>query len=283
VCEADYTFSFVSNGLSFPRIVSLLRSHRRWFRGVTFSLDGAREATHDQLRGGGSFRQVMRAATLCVFHDLPFTFNMVLTTRNRSEVDGLVRLGEQLGSRGVRFGHLMFTPGTNREGLDLSPVERREVERQIWRLKKDASVYVGMAPGYYSDSPFFPCAPLEQEEFNVDYRGNVTLCCHLSGYGGVNSGDDVIGNLRDMTVAEACQRFGQRVSRYLADKRARVLEGAFGELDHFPCWYCVKYLGKVPREERLSWPTSLKDSDTAGRRIIDVVSVSQCGPANALE
>ena len=31
----------------------------------------------------------------------------------------------------------------------------------------------------------------------------------------------------------------------LADKQERVQQGAFGALDHFPCWYCVKYLGKV--------------------------------------
>ena len=49
VAKAGYRFSFVSNGVSFPRIYPLLLKHRRWFVGVTFSLDGAREETHDQL------------------------------------------------------------------------------------------------------------------------------------------------------------------------------------------------------------------------------------------
>jgi hypothetical protein len=26
----------------------------------------------------------------------------------------------------------------------------------------------------------------------------------------------------------------------------KVRRGELGELDHFPCWYCVKYLDKVP-------------------------------------
>src|SRR5262245_41489693 len=39
VCNADYTFSFVSNGSTFPDIHPLLTSHRRWLTGVTFSLD----------------------------------------------------------------------------------------------------------------------------------------------------------------------------------------------------------------------------------------------------
>jgi hypothetical protein len=50
VAEAGYQFSFVSNGASFPRIYRLLLKHRSLFVGVTFSLDGAREETHDRLR-----------------------------------------------------------------------------------------------------------------------------------------------------------------------------------------------------------------------------------------
>ena len=87
VAEAGYSFSFVSNGTSFPRIYPLLHKYRRWFLGVTFSLDGAQEETHDRLRGKGSYRSVMRAASICIVKELPFTLNMVLTAQNgkRSE------------------------------------------------------------------------------------------------------------------------------------------------------------------------------------------------------
>ena len=275
-CEAHYSFSFVTNGLNFQRMCPILLQNRDWFRGVTFSLDGACEATHDRLRGAGSFRQVMRAASLCFFKGLPFTFNMVLTAENRGEVGEMVHLGARLGSRGVRFGHLMFTPDTASRGLDLSPAERREVEQRIWELAKDAPVFVTMAPGYFSESPFFPCAPLELEEYNVDYRGNLTLCCHLSGYTGANAPDDVIGNLHEVSLVEACRCFRERVEIYLADKRDRVREGAFGELDHFPCWYCVKYLGKLAAADRFpptAWPLTTGDSTT---RRIHVHVDSQC-------
>ena len=83
VCQAGYTFSFVSNGLNFPHIYPQLLLHRQWFTGVTFSLDGASEEIHDRLRGRGSYRRVMQAASICVIKDLPFTFNMVLTAQNR--------------------------------------------------------------------------------------------------------------------------------------------------------------------------------------------------------
>jgi len=245
VADAGYWFSFVSNGVSFPRIYLLLLKHRSWFVGATFSLDGAREQTHDQLRGKGSYRRVMRAASICVVKELPFTLNMVLTAQNRDEIGEMVWLAERLGSRGVRFGHLMPTPGTALRKLDLTPRERREAESQIWGLKKNASIPIGMAPGYFTDLALFPCGPLELEEYNLDYSGNLTLCCQLSGNAGANAGTDVMGNLHEMTLKEACERFHQRVATYLTDKRDKIDSRELTELDHFPCWYCLKYLGKT--------------------------------------
>jgi MoaA/NifB/PqqE/SkfB family radical SAM enzyme len=234
-------------------------------------LDGAREATHDRLRGQGSYRQVLRAASICVVKDLPFTFNMVLTTQNRAEVGEMVCLARRLGGRGVRFGHLMPTPETALRRLDLSPAERREVEAEIWALQRSRSLPVGMAPGYFSESPFFPCGPLELKEFNLDYRGNLTLCCQLSGYPGGRTDSDRMGNLHEVSLAEACDRFRRRVATYLADKQERVRKGEFGELDHFPCWYCVRYLDKVPvpkeiphREVRTRGSPTLPPADMPG-------------------
>jgi MoaA/NifB/PqqE/SkfB family radical SAM enzyme len=220
---------------------------------VTFSLDGVREATHDRLRGWGSYRQVMRAASLCMVMDLPFTLNMVLTAHNRHEVTEMVELAARLGSAGVRFGWLMPTPETAQRGLDLPPQERRAVEAEIWQLCQGAPVAVGLAPGYFSASPFFPCAPLTLQEYNLDYRGDLTLCCHLSGYAGGTPGTDEVGNLHELSLAEAVDRFHRRVATYQADKQAKVSRGEFGGLDHFPCWYCVQYLDKVPGLTRIPY------------------------------
>jgi MoaA/NifB/PqqE/SkfB family radical SAM enzyme len=247
VCAAAYAWSFVTNGGTFPHIVPLLLRSHPWFSGVTFSLDGARETTHDRLRGHGSYRQVMRAASLCVVKGLPFRVNMVLTAENRHEVADMVGLAARLGSRGVRFGFLMPTPDTARRRLDLTPDERCAVEATIRCLQQGAPIPVGMAPGYFSETPLFPCSPLELEEYNLDYRGNVTLCCQLSGYAGGTLGTDWVGNLRDISLAEAVAQFRQRVATYLADKRDTIRRGEFTALDHFPCWYCVKYLDKAAR------------------------------------
>ena len=241
---AGCSFSLVSNGSTFQHIYRILVERRESFHGVTFSLDGALEGTHDRLRGPGSFRSVMRAASICVARNLPFTFNMVLTRENRGEIGAMVAMASALGSGGVRFGHLMPQSPGARE-LELSLPERRETEEEIWRLRSTSAVPVGMAPGYHSESPLFPCGPLELEEFNVDYRGNVTLCCHLSGYDGLLGGADQGGNLAETSLQQAFDRLRSTVAEYLAVKRLRIERGEMEARDYLPCLYCVGYFARM--------------------------------------
>lgn len=245
LCNAGYTFSFVSNGSTFDRIYRLLEAQGRAFRGVTFSMDGATEPTHDTLRGAGSYRQVMRAVSICAVRSLPFTFNMVLTLENRHETGRMAAIAARLGARGVRFGHFMPESGQPAPQLELSLPQRREVEAEIWRLQDSSRIPIGMAAGYYSDAPFFPCGPLELQEFNINYKGDLTLCCHLSGQRRRPPFTDFAGNLEWMTFAEARRNFEEIVRAYRADKMRVVDRGEFSERDHFPCLYCVSYMNTL--------------------------------------
>lgn len=265
VSDAGYTFSLVTNGSTFPKVASMLLAHAG-FSDVTFSLDGATETTHDELRGAGSYRRVMRAASACVARGIAFTFNMVITARNRHEVEALVATAHALGASAVRFGELMFDPRALDGGLGLSATERRAIETRIREIAETAPLAVGIAPGHYSAEPFFPCAPLELNEFNVDYRGNATLCCHLSGHAGPRPDADKMGNLAEVSLREALGEFRRRVTRYLEDKRAVVENGDFHELDHFPCWYCAKYLGKTTTQ---AFPVPVSESRATTRPSTD--------------
>jgi hypothetical protein len=191
----------------------------------------------------------------------------------------MIQLAAALGSRGLRFGSLMPTAETAMRGLDLSPQERREVEAEIRRLQRSAPIPTGMAPGYYHESPFFPCGPLELEEFNVDYRGNVTLCCQLSGYSNETSRADVIGNLREISLTEACARFRERVGIYLEEKRLRVSQERFEELDHFPCWYCVRYLKKTSALENLPLHSWMQPNKSERGVLRDQIATSDTYPS----
>ena len=86
-CEAGYTFGFVTNGWNFTRIYEQLLPYRNSLTGITFSLDGARETTHERIRAKGSYRQVMKAFSICILKDIPFTINTVISSNNLCELD----------------------------------------------------------------------------------------------------------------------------------------------------------------------------------------------------
>ncbi len=237
--EAGYTYGLVSNGWNFPHVYSRLLPFRDQLAGITFSLDGATEATHDALRGTGSYRRLLQAISVCVASDLPFSLNMVVTRRNRTELAALAELGAALGARGVRYGPLM--PGGD-PTLELTLEERRASESAIRALQPGSPIPVALAPGYETDE-LFPCAPLNLEEFNIDWRGNLTHCCHLSGY--ADSGTDIVGNLRVLSFSEAWSRLRAANARFIREKQTRQAAGRLSEADRFPCLYCCGYFNKL--------------------------------------
>jgi MoaA/NifB/PqqE/SkfB family radical SAM enzyme len=242
--DAGYRFSFVTNGWNFIHIYPAVLPHRTQLRVITFSLDGATEATHDRLRGAGSYRRVLQAMSVCIAVSLPFSINMVVTTHNRHELAPMALLAERLGSHGLRFGHLMPAPLTTAQGFDLSSWERKLVEAEIGELRAGSKVPIGMAPGFHTTT-LFPCAPLNLEEVNVDCQGNLTTCCHLSSHGpGVGQGD-VIADLRHTRFRDAYQELVAENARFKAAKRRHLASGAFRDEDFFPCWYCSVHYAKV--------------------------------------
>ena len=243
-CEAGYDFGFNTNGWSFTSIYPVLLPVRERLQVITFSLDGATEPTHDRLRGHGSYRRVMRALDTCASLDLPFTLNMVVTAHNRHELPAMVELAAHVGSRGLRFGHLMPSPLTTNGGFDLSPAERRLVEAEIWELQRHAPIPLTMAPGYYVRE-LFPCAPLNLQEVNVDVRGNLTTCCHLSGQGNGALDGDVVGSLTTLTFVEAYHRLVAENARFRQAKLRHFGDERAVDSDWFPCWYCALSYRKV--------------------------------------
>ena len=228
----------VSNGWHFPKLYNRLLPFRESLTGITFSLDGASQSTHDGLRGQGSYRRLLQAMSVCMAVDLPFTLNMVITRYNQVEVEALVELAARLGAGGVRFGQLM--PGGDPD-LELTLQERRAVEQRIWALQPAAPLPVVLAPGYYT-TELFPCAPLNLEECNVDWQGNINLCCHLSGYG---HGSDGVGQLATLNFADALSRLRRLRNRLRLEKETRSNNGEFREEDDFPCLYCYRHFDKA--------------------------------------
>ncbi len=243
-CEAGYTFGFNTNGWNFVQTHALLLPYRDQLDVITFSLDGATEATHDRLRGKGSYRRVLQAMSLCIVHALPFSVNMVITAHNRHELAAAARLTHQLGSRGLRFGHLMPSPLTTELEFDLSPWECKLVEAQVHELRCTLPFPIAMAPGYHT-TDLFPCAALHLEEINIDCAGNLSTCCHLSGHGGGAGTGDVIGNLQTEPFADLYAKLVLENQQFRQAKHARLAGGDFQDTDFFTCWYCFNHYKKV--------------------------------------
>lgn len=244
VYEAGYKFGFVSNGWNFTGIYEKLLPYKDKLGVITFSLDGAREETHDRMRGKGSYRRMMQAVSICVVKDIPFTINNLITSYNREELREMVELATKLGSQGLRFGNLMPTPLNTAEEMNLSPEERREAEATVWQLQKSFQIPVFMATGFYTDE-LFPCAPLKMQEFNIDWRGNLTMCCSLSGHGDNQGNGDVTGNLNEMSFSEAYERLVRLNKKFRKHKLERHSNGRLSDSDYFPCWYCLNYFNKI--------------------------------------
>lgn len=173
---------------------------------------------------------------------LPFTFNMSLTRANRGEAGEMVALAAGLGALGVRFGHLMSDPHPAAAGLELTPAERKDLDAELGRLRAESAFPVGLAPGGWSED-LFPCAPLREQEYNLDWRGRLGLCCHLSGF--ADQEQAVAADLNRVGLGEALPVLRQVRDALKTEKQGRRDDGDWRDDDCFPCWYCAKRFGGV--------------------------------------
>lgn len=248
---AGYRFGLVSNGWNFPKIYSCLLGARPQFQGVTFSLDGARQVTHDRLRGAGSYRRLLQAMSICVARDIPFSINTVITRHSLSELEELLILAAALGSSGVRFGHYLENGRPEDGDLVLSPAQREAADACIAKLRTAASISVVQAPGAWTQD-LFPCAPLNLAECNVDWRGNVSTCCHLSGAQRNGIAPDTVGNLRDMGMIDAAERLRARIRTLREHKQYLHKAERMAHEDYLPCHYCRRYHHERSGSQRIA-------------------------------
>lgn len=254
ISAAGVSFGLVTNGWNFPKVYPDLARYRESLSGLTFSVDGATEETHDRIRGAKSWRRLLQAMSICVVRDLPFTVNMVVTRINAHEIESLIDLARSLGARGVRFGHLIPTPRSVDNGLYLSHSERMAMDERINELQRTKPIPVALAPGSRT-TDLFPCEPLRDNEINIDWQGRLTRCCHLSGQTHAGTGNEVIGTVSGSGFPALMTRLGESTEAFRLEKRSRSRNGELTEEDFFPCDYCLKQTGKVAAfTDRPIWP-----------------------------
>ncbi len=246
--EHDYTFSLVTNGKRFAHFLGLLKDNparRARLTVVNFSLDGVDEATHDHIRGKGSYRDVMMAVTLCTAHDIPFVLQMVINAKNIHQIEAMGLLASQLGALRVSFSWLQATGTFIDEELYLPPRAWRDAEDRINRLGAALKMPVMMPEGFYREQPFHVCEPFASKQLHIDVEGRLNLCCQHSGVPSTGENSDVAGDLREMSLSEAHARLVGIIHKTQTDKIKRLASGPLDEWEHFPCNDCMKYFGKA--------------------------------------
>jgi len=243
-----FSFSVVTNGWDFASKLPALLEHRKELEWVSFSLDGAKEETHDYMRKPGSHRRVMEAMDLCKQEKIRVNLQMVLTTRNHTEVEEMCNLALEKGAMVLRFMECAPTFRSAQHGLNL-PLERyTEIGSQVAQLapKFSPKILIYMTQAAHPPMPWTVCELLKMELFAVTADGHLCLCTNLAGYSGSPRGAEVVADLKKVSFHEAHRRLIQLISRLYQDKVEAIEKGTVSVGDcNFPCWYCAKYFNKT--------------------------------------
>ena len=253
--------SFVTNGWHFERIWPVLREHRHALTHVAFSLDGATAESHDRWRGSGSFERVVRAFSRCWANKLPFNVKVGIRRDTVPQLQEFAIFAARLGAAGLSFAHIMPTSPDVEDASALSLEERAEAEREIGLLARIFRMRIGIDVGYYNTDLVAPCSALAGVSGNINYRGQLSLCCNLSGFRGGDGEEDLIANLDQVDFGAALTGLRQLASaqseRRIVELSALAAEGTTADLKTgSPCLFCLTTLGKTPWNPLDSRPVS---------------------------
>ncbi|MEP6636740.1 MAG: radical SAM protein, partial [Acidobacteriota bacterium] len=271
VAALDLKCSFVTNGWHFERVWPLLNAHRTAVTHVSFSLDGATREAHDGWRGAGSFERVVRAFSRCWASHLPFNAKVGIRRDTIPQLEAIALFAARMGAAGLSFAHIMPTSIGVAEASALTLEERADAEREIALLARIFKMRIGIDVGYYNTDPVAPCSALSGVSANINYRGQLSLCCNLSGFRGGKGEEDIIADLNQEDFGTALPRL-QHVAAAQSENRIRRLAALAAAAEKpdlttgSPCLFCLNTLGKTPWSS-LS-PTS---SQTSSGRTLPVL------------
>jgi len=249
--DLGLTCSFVTNGWHFERVWPLLVQHRDTVTHVSFSFDGTTRETHDRWRGKGSFDRAVRACARCWAAKFPFNMKVGIRRDTVPDLERFAIFAARLGAAGLSFSHVMPTSNADAEALALTLDERAHAEREIAILARIFKMSIGIDVGYLNTAPAAPCSPLAGVSGNVNYRGQLSLCCNLSGFRGADGNVDIVGDLTREAFGDALARL-RRLASDQAARRVAALAAldARGEKADMttgsPCLFCLSTLQKTP-------------------------------------
>jgi MoaA/NifB/PqqE/SkfB family radical SAM enzyme len=261
IANHGFTYHFLTNARNFQKTLKAVSTplRRAKLTGISFSLDGATEATHDQIRGKNSYREVVTAIAMCRATGIEPSIITTINKVNRHEIDQLALLGAHLQVKRQIFGHQNPTEHNMGEDLILPLNQWRAVERDVARVMKGFRHDITMAVGFHTDYYLPRCAPLTLDDLNIDYRGRLTLCCQLSNYrDGDKDGEDVVGDLKQESLPQALSKLMRLINKVHQERLVMAGDPQQKEKLHYPCLVCVERFKKTSEAPMLVQMEGLK-------------------------
>lgn len=244
--ERGLTFHFVTNGNRYPAVrEGLLPFLGRSLTGFTVSLDGATQATHDRVRGKGSFHRATMAIALAVRDGFSIVVQMAVNPGNRHELEAMAELCRDLGVSLLVYAHTQPTERASRNQLAMLPEEHGALDREVAALGARVGLPVTLSSGHYDPNPLAHCQTLRHESFNVDCHGRLTFCCQLSGVAGAPKDADVIADLNERSFVEAIEAQLEAGRALLSSKLRHLAAEPDDPYRGYHCHYCLGYFGKL--------------------------------------
>ena len=280
IVARGYTWHVVTNSEKFSKMVAKLDEKPERLAACTamnFSIDGATEEVHDKVRGPGSFRNVMQAVAICTMRKIPFIMQMTVNAYNAHQIEQMAMMASHLGSGRMSFGMTQPTGTYLDEEMFLSTAEWRTVLDTITRLQGSLHMPISFTDSFYREEPFFVCQPFRSEILHVDPKGNLTLCCQHSGVPTEGAPADVLGNLHEVSLADAHQKMLDVIHYAQTEKNKAIKEGTLSEWDLFPCNFCMKLFKKPYWTDEGRGGVEAKRERWRGTWAVDAEKVTGCG------
>ena len=258
VVDQEFTFNLVTNGHRFrENLLPLLSSPkiRENLTEVCLSLDGAQPETHDALRGLGSFREVLEAATLCQLQGIPLSLKSVITNFNKGEITELALLGATLDTWDHGFLHPFPTPRSIQQEVIPPSAELRGIMEWIAHSLAKALRPKIRIEAFGHRTTLFTCDNILKGA-HLDFQGNLVLCCNLSHVAREQGQPSVFGrewlaDLKEVPLREGLIRHFHGVAR-LMEARLRDLE-KLKDPTFIPCYWCFLHFGKLEWLREYPW------------------------------
>jgi MoaA/NifB/PqqE/SkfB family radical SAM enzyme len=245
VARRGLRFHVIASGLGFDRLLAVVdgdAAARGALSCVHVSVDGGSAATHDAIRGPGSYRRAMAAVAACHAREIPFAIQLTVNAVNRAELQQAGLAAAQLGAERFLVGMTQAT-GTPEDARLALPVEEWErVAVEVERLAGVLQLPVVANEGFPRRQPFHTCSAFAGEVLHVDAHGRLSLCCQHSGVPG--DGGELSVDLAQASLAEAHGRLLDVVHRYQRERLAGMDAGRLGPWDLFSCNACLRRFGK---------------------------------------